>query len=218
MVRQVPQNELTGAQARTVAGLLRSVQTGRVAPLGPDGVPSAFVKQPIIGPARVERLGLEGDEQADPRVHGGPNKAVYGYAYANYAAWLRAFPQHAKLLMPGGLGENLTLDDCDEQSVNIGDIVQIGSVVLQISEPRQPCFKFALRFNDTAMVRAMVKNGMCGWYYRVLEPGILAAGDVVVLLERPNPTWSIDRVNRQIVQRRAAAAERAEFASLASQS
>jgi MOSC domain-containing protein YiiM len=68
------------------------------------------------------------------------------------------------------------------------------------------------------MVRAMVENGLCGWYYRVLEPGALAAGDLVALLARPNPTWPIDRVNRQIVQRRASAREREEFASLASRS
>jgi MOSC domain-containing protein YiiM len=158
---------------------------------------------------------MQGDEQADLRVHGGLDKAVYGYASVNYAAWLKAFPQHAALLVPGGLGENLTLDDCQEQSVHIGDIVRIGSVVLQVTEPRQPCFKFALRFDDVLVVRAMVENGMCGWYYRVLEPGILAAGDAVALLARPNPTWSIERVNRQIVQRRACAAERAEFAGLA---
>ena len=143
-------------------------------------------------------------------------KAVYGYAHVNYAAWLKAFPQHASLLVPGGLGENLTLEGCDERTAHVGDIVRIGSVVLQITEPRQPCFKFALRFDDAAMARAMIQNGLCGWYYRVLEPGTLAAGEVVSLLERPNPTWSIDRVNRQIVQRRASAAERAEFAQLPS--
>lgn len=193
---------------------VRSVQTGRIAPLGPESVPSAFIKRAVNGAAQVGLLGLAGDEQADLRVHGGPTKAIYGYAHSNYASWLKAFPQHAALLVPGGLGENLTLDGCDEKSVNIGDIVQIGSARLQITEPRQPCFKFALRFADVLMVRAMVENGMCGWYYRVLELGTLAAGDVVTLLERPNPTWSIDRVNRQIVQRRASAAERAEFAGL----
>ena len=190
------------------------MQIGRIAPLGPESVPSAFVKRPVSGPAQVGPLGLVGDEQADLRVHGGATKAVYGYAHSNYAIWLRAFPQHAALLVPGGLGENLTLDGCDEQSVHVGDVVRIGTAVLQITEPRQPCFKFALRFEDLAMVRAMVENGMCGWYYRVLKPGGLSAGDAVALLERPNPGWPIDRVNRLIVQRRASAAERKEFDQL----
>lgn len=179
-------------------------------------MPSGFVKLPVNGPTRVGPLGLAGDEQADLRVHGGVTKAVYGYAHSNYAAWLREFPEHAALLVPGGMGENLTLEECDEQSVHLGDVVRIGSAVLRITEPRQPCFKFALRFNDVGMVRAMVENGMCGWYYRVLEPGSVSAGDQVSLIERPNPRWPIDRVNRQIVQRRGSAADREEFAGLAS--
>jgi MOSC domain-containing protein YiiM len=83
-----------------------------------------------------------------------------------------------------------------------------------VSQPRQPCFKFALRFNDVAMPRAMVRNGMSGWYYRVLEPGSLAAGDEVRLLERPYQQWSIERTNRLIVQRHGTAAEKAEFSRL----
>jgi MOSC domain-containing protein YiiM len=217
MVRQIPEAQLIDARAREVTTRVRSVQAGRVSALGPQHVPSAFVKRPVAGTAHVGLLGLDGDEQADLRVHGGPGKAVYGYAHANYSVWLQAFPQHAALLLPGGLGENLTLDGCDELSVCISDIVRIGSVVLQVTEPRQPCFKFALRFKDNGMVRAMVENGMCGWYYRVLEPGTLTAGDALALLERPNPTWSIDRVNRRIVQRRASAAEREEFANLTTQ-
>jgi MOSC domain-containing protein YiiM len=194
---------------------VRSVQVGRIAPLGPDGVPSAFIKRPIVGAARVEQLGLAGDEQADLRVHGGNSKAVYGYAHANYAAWFDAFPQHADLLTPGGFGENLTFDGCDEKSVCVGDVVGIGSVVLQVTEPRQPCFKFALRFADPAMPQAMVRNGYCGWYYRVLRPGRLTAADTVTLEERPHPLWSIDRVNRRIVQRHGTPAEKSEFAALA---
>jgi MOSC domain-containing protein YiiM len=216
MVREVPQSGLIDGGQPQISGRIRSVQIGRIAPLGPERVPSAFVKRPISGATHVGPLGLAGDEQADLRVHGGATKAVYGYAYSNYALWLSAFPEHAALLVPGGLGENLTLDGCDEQSVHVGDVVRIGNAVLQVTEPRQPCFKFALRFENVAMVHAMVENGKCGWYYRVLEPGALSAGDAVVLLERPNPTWTIDRVNRQIVQRRASAAERAEFARLAS--
>jgi len=175
---------------------------------------SGFVKTPVTHRVAVGLLGLEGDEQADLRVHGGRDKAVYGYAWPNYALWRADFPQYAALLVPGGLGENLTIEGCDERRVCLGDIVRIGTAVLQVTEPRQPCFKFALRFDDVAMPRAMVRNGYCGWYYRVLTPGSLAAGDSVVLEERPNPDWSIDRVNRLIVQRRATEAERAEFAQL----
>jgi MOSC domain-containing protein YiiM len=201
-----------------LTGVVRSVQVGRIAPLGPDRVMSGFVKKPIVGPVEVGLLGLAGDEQADLEVHGGPDKAVYACSLGNYAAWKAAFPQHQMLLVPGGLGENLTIDGLAEGEVCLGDQMRIGTAVLQVSQPRQPCFKFALRFDDLTMPRAMVKNGMSGWYYRVLVPGSLAAGDEVRLLERPHPQWSIERTNRLIIQRHGTVAEKAEFSRLFSDS
>lgn len=197
------------------AGILVSVQVGRAAPLGPERVMSGFVKTCVGGAVAVGLLGLEGDEQADLTVHGGPDKAVYGYAQSNYPIWRATFPGHISLLVAGGFGENLTIDGFDENNVFLNDIVQIGTALLQVSQPRQPCFKFAVRFADTSLPRAMVKNGLCGWYYRVLQPGRIAAGDAVSLRERPHPQWPIHRVNRQIAQRRGTASNRAEFAALA---
>ena len=199
----------------TRAGSVVSVRVGRAAPLGPEGVLSGFVKCAVTGPVGVGFTGIAGDEQADLRVHGGPDKAVYGYAELRYAAWRADHPQHAALLVPGGFGENLTIAGCDETTVCLNDIVQIGTCILQVSQPRQPCFKFALRFDDLAMPKAMVLNGYCGWYYRVLEPGRLAAGDALVLQDRTHPLWPINRVNRQIVQRRGSEEDKAEFADLA---
>src|SRR5450631_4197048 len=186
-----PESMPTDASARIV-----SVQTGRVAPLGPRRVPSGFVKHGVNGPVHAGTFGLEGDEQADLTVHGGPDKAVYGYALSSYSIWLRDFSQHGALLIPGGLGENVTIEGLDETTVCIGDIVRVGTVVLQVSQPRQPCFKFALRFNDKHLPRAMMRNGLCGWYYRVLEPGTLGAGDAMTLQARPNPGWPVARFHR----------------------
>ena len=175
---------------------------------------SGFVKRAVPDPIEVSLTGLVGDEQADLRVHGGPEKAVYAYAQSRYEAWQAAFPHYTALLVPGGLGENLTISGCDETTVCLNDIVQIGTCLLQVSQPRQPCFKFALRFNDPRMPQAMVRNGYCGWYYRVLAPGRLSAGDTVSLQERPHPLWPIDRVNRQIIQRRGTPADKSEFAAI----
>jgi MOSC domain-containing protein YiiM len=200
--------------AKLGAGIVASVQIGRAAPLGPEGVLSGFVKRPVFSPVEVTPTGIVGDQQADLRVHGGPEKAVYGYAASRYDAWLQAVPQHIALLVPGGFGENLTIAGCDETTVCVNDIVRIGSCLLQVSQPRQPCFKFALRFADPTMPQAMVRNGYCGWYYRVLRPGRLAAADTVTLEERPHPLWSIDRVNRRIVQRHGTPEEKSEFAAL----
>jgi MOSC domain-containing protein YiiM len=173
---------------------LVSVHIGKVRPLGPDAVPSGFVKNAISSAARVTLTGIDGDEQADLSVHGGPEKAVYGYAFASYAAWRLEYPQHAKVLVPGGFGENLCIDGLKEADMCVGDVHRIGTAQLQVCQPRQPCFKLALRFEDKFMPKAMIRTGRAGWYYRVLESGDLRAGDAVHLEARPNPDFSFARL------------------------
>jgi len=171
-----------------------SVQTGRAAPLGPEHVPSAFVKSPRAGPVHVGLLGLEGDEQADLSVHGGPEKAVYAYAAAHYPAWALQFPELAPAFQGGAMGENLTVAGMDEAAICVGDVHGIGSARLQVCQPRQPCFKFGLRHGNKQLPKAMVKSGYSGWYYRVLEEGSLSAGDKLMVLERPNPGFAFTRL------------------------
>ena len=171
-----------------------SVQTGRAAPLGPEHVPSAFVKSPRAGPVHVGLLGLEGDEQADLSVHGGPEKAVYAYAAAHYPAWALQFPELAPAFQGGAMGENLTVAGMDEAAICVGDVHGIGSARLQVCQPRRPCFKFGLRHGNKQLPKAMVKSGYSGWYYRVLEEGSLSAGDKLMVLERPNPGFAFTRL------------------------
>ena len=191
---------------------LNSVQVGRIAPLGPQGVPSAIIKSQIDGPVAVTRLGLAGDEQADLTVHGGPEKAVYGYAAAHYPAWTADHPEHAALFVAGGVGENLTIDGWVERDLCVGDVHRIGTARLQVCQPRQPCSKFVLRFADSKLAKAMVRNGRAGWYYRVIEAGVLTGGDAVELVDRPNPDFAFDWLV-EIVNRRRATPD--EFASMA---
>jgi MOSC domain-containing protein YiiM len=152
----------------------------------PFGVARHFVPRPIAF--------RSGPPSADLRVHGGPDKAVYGYGASHYAAWRQEYPQHSNLLVPGGLGENLAIEDMTEVDLCVGDIHSIGTARLQVCQPRQPCFKFALRFNDTAMPKAMIRNGRSGWNYRVLTPGVISQDDQVVLAERPNPSFASTRL------------------------
>ena len=194
---------------------VQSVQVGAIAPLGPDRVPSGFVKRAVSHRVDVAELGLEGDAQADLRVHGGPEKAVYGYAASHFPAWRAEFPEHAALFVSGGFGQNLTVDGVDEGDLCVGDIHRIGSALLQICQPRQPCFKFALYFGDKRMPKAMVKSGRAGWYYRVLEPGDVGAGDEVALVDRPQPEFPFARLVA-IVNRGQATPE--ELAALAAMS
>jgi MOSC domain-containing protein YiiM len=182
------------------SGSVVSIQVGRVGPLSRGRVPSGFVKRPVIGPVMVKRLGLAGDQQADLRVHGGPDKAIYCYPMEHYAKWLAAAPSSAALLVPGGFGENLTIHGFDEERVCIGDVLRIGGVTAQVTQPRQPCFKLGLRFGDRQMLRAMVRSGLSGWYLRVLDPGPVEAGASITTIDRPNPAWSITRLNRLIAR------------------
>jgi MOSC domain-containing protein YiiM len=139
-------------------------------------------------------LGIEGDAQADLSVHGGLEKAVYGYSAENYHAWRTERPQHAAVLVPGGFGENLCIEGMREADLCVGDIHRIGSVRLQVCQPRQPCFKLVLRFEDKMMPRAMVRSGRAGWYYRVIEAGEMAPGAAIHVVERPNSDFAFARL------------------------
>jgi MOSC domain-containing protein YiiM len=194
--------------------LLLSVQVGPIAPLGPRGVPSGFVKHPVAGPVALGPSGLAGDQQADRSVHGGADKAVYGYAAESYALWRDSHPRHAALWQPGGLGENLTFAGLSEATLCIGDTLRVGAALLQITQPREPCFKLALRFDDPQLGKAMIRNGRTGWYFRVLAAGMVTAGDPAVIEHRPNPNWPVSRMNAFIVAKRKPRAQAMELAAL----
>jgi MOSC domain-containing protein YiiM len=198
---------------QSIAGSIVSVQVGRIAPLGPRKVPSAFVKRQIAGRVMVKPLGLVGDQQADLRVHGGPDKAVYCYPIEHYAKWLAERPSAEALLVPGGFGENLATRGLDEDQICLGDVLRIGRITAQVTQPRRPCFKLGLRFADTQMLRAMLRSGRSGWYLRVLEPGLVEAGASITTIDRLNPSWPIARLNR-LIDGRGELDEIAEVASL----
>lgn len=179
---------------RVKIGRVTSVQVGRIAALGPDAVPSAFVKRSVVSPVTVGPGGVLGDAQADRRVHGGPHKAVYGYAAAHLPAWAAEWPALAVKFTGGGFGENLTIDGLTESDLCVGDVHGIGSARLQVCQPRQPCFKLALHFGEPRLGKAMVRSGRSGWYYRVLESGTLVAGDDIHLLERPRPDFPFEEL------------------------
>ncbi|HYO25437.1 MAG TPA: MOSC domain-containing protein [Lacipirellulaceae bacterium] len=156
---------------------------------------SAIVKSAIAGPACVGPTGVEGDSQADLEVHGGPDKAVCAYAALHYPFWrvelgLADMP-------PGAFGENFTLADLSEADVCIGDAWRAGeSLVLQVSQPRQPCWKLARRWQIKTLAAQVQQSGKTGWYFRVLQAGPVAAGGALTLLERPNPQWTVAEANR----------------------
>jgi MOSC domain-containing protein YiiM len=157
---------------------------------------SAIFKHPVEGPVRVGDGGVEGDEQADRRVHGGPDKAVYAYA-AEDTAWWSA--ELGRPLEPGAFGENLTLEGVDVSRARIGDRWRIGSVELEVSQPRMPCAKLGIRFGDQRMVRRFGEAARPGAYLRVATPGELRAGDRVEVLSRPGHDVTVALVARAIL-------------------
>ncbi len=181
-------------------GSIRAVLAGTVQPLG--NTVSGIDKRPVAGPQRVEAQGLVNDRQADLRAHGGVDKALHCYAWSHYASfWQACLPGHALLARPGAFGENLSIDGLDEQTVCIGDRWRVGSVLLEVTQGRQPCFKLNLRFGVADMAHRVQDSLHAGWYLRVLEAGELAAGDRIEVAARPFPEWTVARLLRVIRDR-----------------
>jgi len=151
------------------------------------GQSTGIYKCTVAGPLDLAADGLRGDVQADRRVHGGPDKAVHHYAAENYPLLAARLPTIADQLVPGSIGENVSTTGFDESGVCIGDIFVLGRAVLQVSQPRSPCWKIDHRYACDGVARLIAETGLTGWYYRVLQPGRIAAGDTIELLERPNP-------------------------------
>ena len=160
---------------------------GRVRLMLPEGEASGIFKSAVDGPVQLGPTGLEGDEQADLRHHGGPDKALHHYPAEHYALLAEEWPQCAAMVGPGVLGENLSTRGLTEHDVCIGDVLRIGEAEVQVSQPRSPCWKIDLRLKVKDASRFVEAAGVTGWYYRVLREGRLCAGDGIELLERPNP-------------------------------
>jgi len=197
-----------------MSAAIQSVQTGRARPLGPNKVPSGFVKTARDGDVAVTLSGLAGDEQADLINHGGREKAVYGYAASRYPGWAAEFPALADHFTGGAMGENLTIAGLDETDICVGDVHAIGTALLQVCQPRQPCFKLGLRHDNKLLPKAMVRLGWSGWYYRVLRTGSLRAGDKLSLHHRPAPDFAFARLTQIVYHGKPTAAELARMAAM----
>jgi MOSC domain-containing protein YiiM len=170
------------------------VLIGGVRPLGKRAAPSGIAKAPVAAPLFLRRSGFEGDAQGDTVRHGGPEKAVHHYAFDHYAQWKSEIGPRALLDQPGAFGENVSTTGVTEADVAIGDVFRLGHALLQVSQGRQPCWKLNERFGDARMARRVQDSGRTGWYYRVLEDGVVAPGDLLTLVERTNEDWTIRRV------------------------
>ena len=199
---------------------LVSVQVGKPAFHGTPGAAdpmdrpwlSGIFKSPISGPVPVRRTNLDGDGQADLANHGGVDKAVLAYAADHYPGWRERLNRPD--LPFGAFGENLTISGVTEANVCIGDVWRCGEVVFEVSQPRQPCWKLARRWKVKELPAIVVATGRSGWYLRVLQEGVIEAGQAFELIERPNPEWPIERANRVMYHMRDDRAANAELAAV----
>jgi MOSC domain-containing protein YiiM len=155
---------------------------------------TGFYKEPRVAACWLGYEGFRGDEQADRRHHGGPEKAVCVYPEEHYLFWRGELTE---LPLPhGAFGENLTVSGLLESDVCIGDRFSVGDAVVQISQPRQPCWKLARRWRVKDLSARVEHTGFSGYYFRVKHHGMISVGDTLTLLERPFPEWTIERCNQ----------------------
>lgn len=181
---------------------LLSVNVGRPRTIEWNGrtLTTAIFKQPVAGPVALAGGNLAGDQQADLTVHGGPDKAVYAYDRAHYDTWRALLPEWTDW-SPGLFGENLTTEGLLETEVRVGDVYGVGTARLRAVQPRQPCYKLNVRFDDGGMAARFARLNRPGIYLSVVEPGTVQAGDALILLEQAPTTITIQYLSQLILSR-----------------
>jgi MOSC domain-containing protein YiiM len=186
---------VTGTAASTQPGetsspRLLSVNVGRPRPVETEKrmVTTAIWKSPVEGRVAVRGVNLEGDDQADRSVHGGPDKAVYAYAIEEIREWEEAMGRE---LGPGSFGENLTTEGIDVSGALLGERWRIGTTLLEVIQPRLPCYKIGIRMDDPSFVRQFAQASRPGAYLRIVEEGELGVGDPIAVDFETLPEHSV---------------------------
>lgn len=181
---------------------LDALLTGRAQPFTRPGSRSGIAKVPRQEALAVTTLGLAGDEQGDLRVHGGVEKAIHHYPREHYAAWLAELGEHPLLMQPGAFGENFSTTGWTEDDVCLGDLIHAGSALLQVSQGRMPCWKLSDRFGVANLALRVQQSGRTGWYYRVLQEGVVGVGDRLQVVERIHADWPLSRLSAVLFDKR----------------
>lgn len=153
-------------------------------------VHTGIYKKPVHGKQQVQGVNIVGDDQGDRRVHGGTDKAIYGYPQEHYSFWKQPFPD-MDYTTPGVFGENLTTKGILEKDIFVGDRLKIGTVILEAVQPRFPCSKLGMKFGTNAIVKEFRQSDMPGIYFRIVEEGEFEAGDDIEVIPNPQPKVTI---------------------------
>jgi len=169
---------------------------------------TGMFKQSVSGPVALRTLNLDGDQQADLAVHGGPNKAVYGYPSEHYGVWREELP--GTNLPWGMFGENFTTEGLFERDMHIGDRLQIGSAIIVVRQPRIPCYKLAAKFRRNDILARFLRSGRSGFYFSVEREGVVTAGNsfeilsqepLAITIAEMNHVFADDRYNRELLNK-----------------
>jgi MOSC domain-containing protein YiiM len=176
-------------------GVVLSVNVGRRRPVERDGKPAstAIWKSPVTGRVAARGVNLAGDEQADRAVHGGRDKALYAYSIEDTRWWEGEL---GRAIGPGGFGENLTVEGLDLIGSVVGERWDVGTAVLEVSEPRLPCWKLGLRMGDASFPKRFTRAVRPGTYLRIVEAGDIGAGDAVRVVSRPDHGFTVGDIWR----------------------
>lgn len=153
----------------------------------PVGMSSAIAKSEVQSELWLGETGLEGDEQASTQYHGGSERALLHYPSTHYIWWQDRLPEQSERFRPAAFGENISASQWDEKNVHIGDIFHWGDAIIQVSQPRSPCYKLNLYLNIPGIAMTMQQHARCGWLYRVLKPGLVSPNMPFELAERISP-------------------------------
>jgi MOSC domain-containing protein YiiM len=173
-----------------------NVSLGRTVRWQGQDVETGIFKEPVAGPVRVGRHNLDGDRQSDLRVHGGEYKAVYAYSAEHYEWWRGEL---GRSLPFGAFGENLTIEGFPEEEVCVGDRFRIGGAVLEAVQPRFPCFKLGIKFEDNSIIERFLDSERWGVYFRVIEEGVIDVGEQVTPISRDPARFPVPEVLRLIL-------------------
>lgn len=161
---------------------LQSINTSLPVEIDYQGkkISTGIFKKPVAaGPVYITKRNLAGDQQADLKNHGGEHKAVYAFSSDHFSYWCKVLNRHE--IKPGTFGENLTVSGLDETDINIGDQVTIGQCILEVTQPRVPCYKLGLAVGNNKMPRLFIEHFATGVYFRVLQEGPIEVGNAVVV-------------------------------------
>ena len=171
--------------------------SGKLSNIGEKRSPTGIYKK-SVEQVSVDVLGIIGDIQADKRFHGGPEKALHQYALSSYEKIIKRYPLLHQQAKPGMIGENLSATDMNEHNVCIGDIYQVGQAIIQVSSPRIPCWKIDAKFKQPDLHQFISQHRLNGWYYRVVQAGVITLNDKLILQQRPNTKITVDTMLRVI--------------------